>query len=241
MRRRRQHGQRDERVVAASVGGEREEDAGQDGVAHASCAREPVQEQHQQGQPLRAQRAEVGDLVRADGREREGGARQQRRALAAAQVARQPVRGQGREREGQQPRQVEEEDAVAGEGHQRQHEHGGAQHRLVQAQRVREGMEDVAVRQPRGRRAQRVRLPPHLPGEEGAVARVDHREQGRQRPGQGHRHAAVQEQGPQRAHELRRVAGLQCGPGGSRRAGGVAGSGRQRLENDNSAAKEAFP
>ena len=163
-------------MVAAGECFEDEEERGQQRVASPAEAEEPEEEEQDQGQPLRAERAQVGDLVGADGGEGEGGSGEEGRQLGGGEAAHEEVGGQRREHEREQPGQVEDENRVVGDEEERQHEQRGAEDGFVHAQRVAQRMEHVAVRQPRRIGLQRVRLPCHHPGEVRGITRV-HRPQ----------------------------------------------------------------
>ncbi len=193
-----QDGERDHPVVAAGVECQHEEERGEEGVGGPFRAGEAHGEQHDEGQPLRSQRRQVGDLVGADGREREGRPCEESDALSRPQLARQPERGQARDNEREQARNVVKEHRVVGEGGEGQDKYGGAEDRLVEPQRVAERVEDVPVGELCRTRLQRVDFPADLPGEEGGVARVHHEKVGGERPREEDGEGRVETQAAQR-------------------------------------------
>jgi hypothetical protein len=159
-------------VVPAGVRLQREEGARGQRVPRAALAEEPEGEEHHQRKPLRAQGAEVRDLVDAHGRKREGGSGEQGRALGGPERAREEVRAERAEHEGEEASDVVEEDGVVGHEREREQEHGRAQHGLVHPERVAQGEEHVAVGQAGRGGEQGVALPADRPREERGVARV---------------------------------------------------------------------
>ena len=190
-------------MIAAGVGLEGEEESGQERVVDEAGAEEAEGEEQHQREPLRPQRAQVGDLVRADGREREGRAREERGGLAAAEVPGQEAGGQARENEGEEAHDVEDEDGVVREGSHGQGQERGAEDRLVEAEGVAVGMEDVGVGQRRGPGLQGVHFPTHGPGEIRRVAGVHDAQARRQRPGEREGQENVQPESAEDLHDER--------------------------------------
>ena len=128
-----QDGERDHAVVAAGVEGQDEEERGQERVRGLRRSREAHGEQHHQGKPLRPQRGEMGDLVRADGRESEGRAGEEGDPLPRPEAPRQQEGGEPGNDERQQAGDVVQEHRVIGEGCEGQDEERRAQDGLVHA------------------------------------------------------------------------------------------------------------
>ena len=123
---RRQHQQADHAVIAAGSASSANSSGGTARRARGRSGRSGTANEQDQRQPLRAQRAEVRDLVGADRREREGGAGQQRRQLRGAEEAREEIAVRP-ESEREEPGHVVEQYGVVGEEGERQHEHGTQQ------------------------------------------------------------------------------------------------------------------
>ena len=147
------HGQNEEAhhtVVAAGVRLEGEEERGQERVPRGAEAEESEDEQQDERQVLRPQRAEMRDLVGAYRREGEGRPRQERRQLRRAQAAGQQVRGESGQHEGEETCEIEDEHGVVGEKESGQDEEGGPEDGLVHPEGVAQGMEHVALREADG-------------------------------------------------------------------------------------------